>query len=90
MKRIAFLLLWTACGFMFFEAQGQPSGFNPSSAPKNGVISGKVLDEKTGEFVEYAVVSVFKQKDSSLVTLKIFPMACIILKPALLDMISSV
>jgi outer membrane receptor protein involved in Fe transport len=68
MKRIAFLLLWTACGFMFFEAQGQPSGFNPSSAPKNGVISGKVLDEKTGEFVEYAVVSVFKQKDSSLVT----------------------
>jgi outer membrane receptor protein involved in Fe transport len=68
MNRIATLFLGISCGLAFLNVQAQPGGFDPSTMQKNGVISGKVMDEKTGDFIEYAIVSVYKQKDSTLVT----------------------
>jgi outer membrane receptor protein involved in Fe transport len=68
MKRFVLLLFWIACGLTVLRIQAQPGGSDPSAMPKNGVISGKVMDEKSGEFIEYAIVSIYKQKDSSLLT----------------------
>ena len=68
MKRIAILILWIAYALAGNNVQAQPGGFDPSTMQKNGVISGKVMDERTGEFIEYAIVSIYRQKDSVLVT----------------------
>jgi outer membrane receptor protein involved in Fe transport len=68
MKKIAFAVFLIAFAVSFQTIQAQPGGIDPSAMPKNGVVSGNVMDEKTGEFIEYAIVSVYRQKDSSLVT----------------------
>ncbi|MBP1669057.1 MAG: hypothetical protein H6Q21_1423, partial [Bacteroidetes bacterium] len=68
MKRIAILILWIAYALAGNNVQAQSGGFDPSTMQKNGVISGKVMDERTGEFIEYAIVSIYRQKDSVLVT----------------------
>ena len=48
------------------NAQTYQRGGDMSSLPKEGVLTGKVKDEVSGNFVEYATIAVFSQRDSSL------------------------
>ncbi len=68
MKRIFFVLFALLSGLLYLNVQAQQGNFNPSDMPKVGVIFGKVLDEKTGQTIEYATLGLYRQKDSSLVT----------------------
>ena len=68
MKRVFIFLGWICFGFNLVNAQPPHEEQNSSAATKNGIISGKVQDESTGQFVEYATLSLYKQKDSALVT----------------------
>ena len=68
MKRITTILLCIAGNLIFLDVLAQQGNFDSSNMPKNGIISGRVLDENTGGFVEYAIMSLYRQKDSSLVT----------------------
>jgi outer membrane receptor protein involved in Fe transport len=68
MKRILIVMFWMVSGFYLLNAQPGNENFSPSDMPKNGVITGKVQDNNSGQFVEYATLSLFRQKDSSLVT----------------------
>jgi outer membrane receptor protein involved in Fe transport len=49
------------------NAQGPPAGFNPANAPKIGKISGVILDKSTAMPIEYATITLFSLKDSSVV-----------------------
>ena len=68
MTRISIFLLLICFGIYFTNAQPVSENPNYSNAPKNGIISGKVQDESTGQWVEYATLSLYKHNDSSLVT----------------------
>ncbi len=68
MKRIAIALFLSLMGLLHLGAQAPQGDFDPSKMPKVGVISGKVLDEKTGNVIEYATLGLYRQRDSSLVT----------------------
>ena len=65
---------WRCLFFLFFlnlglclRAQGPPSGFNPVNAPKIGKISGFILDKSSAKPIEYATVTLFSLKDSTVV-----------------------
>lgn len=64
MKKFYFLFVLL---FSFFPIYSQPGQGN-YQGPKNGKITGKVKESVTDKFVEYATISVYSQKDSSLVT----------------------
>jgi outer membrane receptor protein involved in Fe transport len=49
------------------NAQSYQRGGDMSSLPKEGVLTGKVKDDVSGKFVEYATIAAFSQRDSSLV-----------------------
>ncbi|MBN1413574.1 MAG: TonB-dependent receptor [Bacteroidales bacterium] len=70
MKRKALWFIWILLlgGIFYYNVQAQQGNFDPSNMPKNGTITGKVQDGSSNEYVEYAIVSLYKQKDSSLVT----------------------
>jgi outer membrane cobalamin receptor len=62
--------LWAAMllAASFIYAQ-RPQGYQGSgNMPKEGVITGKVQDQASGEFVEYSTVVVYNHRDSSVVT----------------------
>lgn len=47
---------------------GQHGGYESANMPKNGKISGVILDPVSKQFVEYASIALYSHKDSSLVT----------------------
>jgi len=47
---------------------GGSAGYSQANVPKDGYMKGIVLDEVTGEPVEFASVALYSQQDSSLVT----------------------
>ncbi len=49
-------------------AQVQGWGGNQSNMPKDAKITGTIVDESNGQHVPYAVVAIYRAKDSSLVT----------------------
>jgi hypothetical protein len=46
---------------------GGPAGYNPASMPSDGYMSGVVLDGTTDEPIEFVIVAIYSQRDSSLV-----------------------
>jgi len=58
------LLLFFQSGF----GQGRPAGNFQGGMPMDAKIIGNIVDGSTGQPVEYAVIAVRKQKDSTLVT----------------------
>jgi outer membrane receptor protein involved in Fe transport len=58
------LTFYALCG----NAQPPQGNDVPSGMPQNGMITGKVHDERTGQPIEYATLSLHRQHDSSLVT----------------------
>lgn len=68
MKRLTIVLFLLSGCLLCMNVQAQQGNFDPSNMPKVGVISGKVLDEKTGHTIEYATIGLYRQKDSVLLT----------------------
>ncbi len=60
-------LVFTAILLLFFSSSifSQPSGY-PSSAPRIGTISGKLVEKGSNTPLEYANVAIYSAKDSSL------------------------
>src|SRR4030042_2624702 len=48
------------------SAQAYQRGQGMSNLPEEGVLTGRVKDLVSGQFVEYATIAVFSQRDSSL------------------------
>lgn len=48
-------------------SSGGPAGFSPSSMPSDGFMTGVVLDGATDEPIEFVIVAIYNQRDSSLV-----------------------
>jgi outer membrane receptor protein involved in Fe transport len=46
---------------------GGPSGYGTSGVPADGYLSGTILDGVTDEPIEFAIVAIYNQRDSSLV-----------------------
>jgi outer membrane receptor protein involved in Fe transport len=44
-----------------------PSGSSPASLPSDGYMKGTILDDVTNEPIEFAIVAIYNQRDSSLV-----------------------
>lgn len=65
--KIRLLILSTIC-FVAFSAfsQGRPGG--PGGERPTFTVSGKLIEESSGNPIEFATVSVFKESDSTLVT----------------------
>ncbi len=63
-------VVFTILAMLWFAVEGQsyPGSGNAPDMLKIGVLSGKVKDVTTGNFVEYTTVSLYRQKDSTLVT----------------------
>lgn len=59
-------------GEMYVAAQvagaGRPGQPDPSTMPKDGYLSGTLVDNTTGEGIEFASVALYRHRDSSLVT----------------------
>ncbi|MCB0478335.1 MAG: TonB-dependent receptor [Crocinitomicaceae bacterium] len=63
------LLLFTVIVSLNLSAQGgRPGGGEGRERPKIGELSGKIQDSTTNKPVEFATISLFRVKDSSLVT----------------------
>lgn len=71
MKRSFYVGLWILGFISSAIAQmpdGGPSGYSPVNIPKDGSMTGVILDEVTDEPVEFASIALFSQRDSSLIT----------------------
>jgi len=61
------LFVWTIFTFVCINIFSQPAG-RQNSAPMEASISGQVVDNSTGQPVEYAAIGLYRLKDSTLVT----------------------
>jgi len=71
MKKLFFISLFISV-FLFSSVfaqgpDGRPSGNNSASALLDGYVSGTILDGTTDEPIEFAIVAIYKQADSTLV-----------------------
>jgi len=64
---IIWILLFVSAGVTVAQHAGGARNFDRQDMPK-GIIRGVILDEDSGEPVEYATISVFRMRDSSLVS----------------------
>ena len=62
-----FIFLFFSIGITIATAQRQP-GMAMADLPKEGIVTGKVQDSLTGQHIEYATISLFRKKDTSLIT----------------------
>ncbi len=72
MKIARFLSMMLLSGGLTIKAQlpggALPGNFDPSGLPRDGYLSGTLVDKTTGEGIEFASVALYRQRDSSLVT----------------------
>ena len=71
MKRSFYVGLWILGFISSAIAQmpdGGPSGYSAVNIPKDGSMTGVILDEVTDGPVEFASIALFSQRDSSLIT----------------------
>lgn len=66
MRYISTFLLLLFCSISAF-AQFPPQGFNPANGPKIGKINGVIVDKISSLPIEYATITIFSLKDSSVV-----------------------
>ncbi len=67
MKKIYFLTVFI---FMLYSTYSQrPQGsYSGENMPKEGVITGKVREANTNQFIEYSTIGLYSHRDSSLIT----------------------
>ena len=65
---IVLILFLTTAGTIFSQVPPRANTGGMNAVPKNGKISGKVIDTETQTPMEYANVSIFRKEDSKLVT----------------------
>src|SRR4030042_4681101 len=71
MKKSLFVGLFVSLfinGLVFAQRPDSgPSGSSPASLPSDGYMKGTILDDVTNEPIEFAIVAIYNQRDSSLV-----------------------
>lgn len=68
MKNYLFYVLSILLVFFGFDLQSQQQGGRPGGPNPPMIIKGKVVDDQSGQGLEFATISLFSQKDSSIVS----------------------
>ena len=61
-------LIFLITGYGYSQIPGRAAPANPNTLPKNGKITGKIIDADSNTPMEYANVSIYRKQDSKLVS----------------------